>query len=271
MNRQLSRWSRSTALGIALALATFLPGAIASASAEKIPPKPAGYFNDYAGVVDRPTALQLNEQLAQFERATSTQIVVAVYRTMESESSVDDYTQRVAQTWGVGQKGNNSGAVLFVFIDDHQMFIQTGYGVEGALPDATCFDITHNVIAPLFKQRDYAGGLKAGITAMMQAVRGEYKGTGKTHLESQKNSGGRLPIGLIIFLVIVFIIIISNRARRRGGRGYGYTGWGGPYIGGFGGGGWSGGGSGGGGGGGGFSGFSGGGGSFGGGGAGSGW
>ena len=51
--------------------------------------------------------------------------MVAIFRTMESESSVADYTQRIAQTWGVGQKGRNNGAVLFVFVDDRQMFIQT--------------------------------------------------------------------------------------------------------------------------------------------------
>lgn len=248
-----------------LALIVFLAGTLALVSAETLPSKPAGYFNDYAGVVDRSTALQLNEQLAQFERETSTQIVVAIYRTMQSESSVDDYTQRIAQTWGVGQKGKNNGAVLFVFVDNHQMFIQTGYGVEGALPDATGFDITHNLIAPHFKQQDYEGGLRAGITAMMQAVRGEYKGTGRTHAETD-GGAQRFPFGAIIFVLIV-IFIIGSRLRRTMRRGYGYSGWGGPFIGGFGGGGgWGGGGSGGG-----FSGFSGGGGSFGGGGAGSSW
>jgi uncharacterized protein len=246
-------------------------GVATSGTAETMPSKPDRYFNDYAGVVDQATGLELNEQLAQFERETSTQLLVAIYRTMESESSVADYTQRIAQTWGVGQKGRNNGAVLFVFVANHQMFIQTGYGLEGALPDATCYDITHNVIAPFFKRNDYAGGLKAGVAAMMQAVRGEYKGTGRTQKEAGTNdSGGRVPIGLIIFLVIVFLIIMSNRGGRRRRRGYGYSGWGGPYIGGFGGGsGWSGGsGSSSGGG---FSGFSGGGGSFGGGGAGSSW
>ena len=252
--------SRLRAAGIALCL-----GAVCALRAETLPSKPDRYFNDYAAVVDQATASELNEQLAQFERDTSTQILVAIYRSMESESSVADYTQRIAQTWGVGQKGRNNGAVLFVFVSDHQMFIQTGYGLEGALPDATCFDITHNVIAPLFKKSDYAGGLKAGVTAMMQAVRGEYKGTGRTHKEGESGSAGSFPIGLIIFLVIVTFIIASRFGRKRR-RGYGYTGWGGPYIGGFGGGGWSGGGSGGG-----FSGFSGGGGSFGGGGAGSSW
>ncbi len=246
----------------------FGASAFSSLSAEKIPDKPAGYFNDYASVVDGQTALQLNEQLAQFERETSIQLVVAVYQTMESDSDVADYTQRIAQTWGVGQKGKSSGAVLFVFVQNHQMFIQTGYGLEGALPDATCFDITHNVIAPRFKQGDYAAGLKAGVIAMMQAVRGEYKGSGKTHKEATGRAQG-LPVGVILFILIVIFIIIS-RSGRRGRRGYGYSGWGGPFIGGFGGGGWSGGGSGGGGGGG-FSGFSGGGGSFGGGGAGSSW
>lgn len=252
-----------------LALGAAFVGLMGPLAAETMPSKPDRYFNDYAGAVDQATALQLNEQLAQFERETSNQILVVIYRSMQSESSVADYTQRIAQTWGVGQKGRNNGAVLFVFVENRQMFIQTGYGLEGALPDAICFDITHNLIAPFFKKGDYTDGLKAGVTAMMQAVRGEYKGTGRTHREEEGGSGGAFPLGLIILLLIVIFIIMSSR-RRSAKRGYGYTGWGGPYIGGFGGngGGWSGGGSSGGGG---FSGFGGGGGGFGGGGAGSGW
>src|SRR6266581_3710041 len=104
-----------------LALGAWLFGLMGPLMAETMPAKPDRYFNDYAGVVDQATALALNEQLAQFERETSTQLVVAIYRTMESESSVADYTQRIAQTWGVGQKGRNNGAVLFVFVADHQM------------------------------------------------------------------------------------------------------------------------------------------------------
>jgi len=267
MSLKVSRWNSSIAPRATkfFALVILAGIALGTLGAETLPSKPDGYFNDYAGVVDQATALQLNEQLAQFERETSTQIVVAIYRTMQSESSVDDYTQRIAQTWGVGQKGRNNGAVLFVFVDNHQMFIQTGYGLEGALPDATCFDITHNLIAPYFKKGDYTGGLQAGITAMMQAVRGEYKGTGRTHQEEGDN-GATVPLWLIILILIVIFIVMS-RFKRTGRRGYGYSGWGGPFVGGFGGGGSSGGSSSGGG----FSGFSGGGGSFGGGGAGSSW
>src|SRR5437879_6430524 len=117
-----------------LTLGALFAGLLGPLAAETMPPKPAVYFNDYAGVVNQSTALQLNEQLAQFERDTSTQIVVAIYPSMQSESDVADYTQRIAQTWRVGGKEHNNGAVLFVFVANHQMFIQTGYGVEGALP-----------------------------------------------------------------------------------------------------------------------------------------
>ena len=135
-----------------LALCAAFVGLIGPLAAETMPSKPDRYFNDYAGVVDQATALRLNEELAQFERETSNQIVVAIFPSMQSESSVADYTQRIAQTWGVGGKEHNNGAVLFVFVQDRQMFIQSGYGLEGPLPDATAFDITHNLIAPFFKR-----------------------------------------------------------------------------------------------------------------------
>ena len=208
-----------TRLRSLLFVLAILAGTIGQLAAERMPSKPNRYFNDYAGVVDQATASELNEELAQFERETSTQLVVAIYRSMESESSVADYTQRIAQTWGVGRKDRNNGAVLFVFVTDRQMFIQTGYGLEGALPDATAWDITHNVIAPFFKRNDYTGGLKAGVTAMMQAVRGEYKGTGKTRKESEGSAGGGLPIPLIVFLFIVIFFLLASRSRRRRGRG----------------------------------------------------
>ena len=100
---------------------------------------------------------------------------------MQSESSIADYTQRIAQTWGVGQKGNNNGAVLFVFVDDHQMFIQTGYGLEGALARCDLFRHHAQRHRAAFQERRLRRRLEAGMTAMMQAVRGEYKGTGRTH------------------------------------------------------------------------------------------
>ena len=99
--------------------------------AETLPSKPDRLFQRLRRNRRSCDGLAPQRKLAQFERETSTQIVVAIYRTMQSESSVDDYTQRVAKTWGVGQQGRNNGAVLFVFVENRQMFIQTGYGLEG--------------------------------------------------------------------------------------------------------------------------------------------
>src|SRR4051794_1719176 len=107
-----------------------LGGSTAARGAETIPPRPAHYFNDYANVVDRATTARLDRQLADFDKQTSNQIVVAIYPRMQSDSSIEDYTVRVAQQWGVGQKSRNNGAVLFVFVNDRKMFMQVGYGLE---------------------------------------------------------------------------------------------------------------------------------------------
>jgi uncharacterized protein len=235
-------------------------------AAEVMPSKPAGYFNDYAGVVSKEAALRFNEQLAQFERETSNQVVVAVFRKMETDSSIEDFTQRIAQAWGVGTKDRRNGAVLFVFIEDRKMYIQVGYGLEGTLPDMTAFDITERHIKPHFRANDYTAGLATGIDLICKAIRGEYQGDGKTN--SERTASNTRGGGHILFLVVLVIVILMVMRASRRRRGYGYSSFGGPFLGGWssGGGSWSSGSSGGG-----FSGFGGGGGSFGGGGAGSSW
>jgi uncharacterized protein len=250
------------AIHLFLAALTLL--AISANAAEVIPAAPSAYFNDYAGVVSKEAASRFNEQLAQFERDTSDQVVVAVFPKMQSDSDIADYTQRVAQAWGVGQKERRNGVVLFVFIEDRKMFIQVGYGLEGALPDATAFDITERHIKPLFKAGNYEAGLATGIDLICKAIRGEYKGSGKTVAE--RKGGGGAATGLLPFIIFLIVLIILSRLFRKLG-GYGYSSRrGGPVFIPSGGGWSSGGGSGGG-----FSGFGGGGGSFGGGGAGSSW
>jgi len=235
-----------------------------SQAAEVIPPKPDRYFNDYAGVVSKTAALRFNEELAQFERETSDQVVVAIFPKMQSDSDIADYTQRVAQAWEVGQKERRNGVVLFVFVQDRRMFIQVGYGLEGALPDITAFDITEHKMKPRFRNGDYEGGIATGIDSIFKAIRGEYKGSGNTVAERNRRGGGT-PSFLFFVIFLIALIVISRIMRRLGGYGYSSRG-GGPifFPGGGGGGGWSSGGGGGGG-------FSGGGGSFGGGGAGSSW
>jgi uncharacterized protein len=247
-----------------LAWSWFLTGLVVSA-AEVIPPPPKAFFNDYAHVVSPATAARLNQTLEDFERATSSQILVAIFPGMQSDSSIEDYTVRVAQSWKVGQKGKDNGAVLFVFIENRQMFIQVGYGLEGALPDALAKQIIENEIKPRFRSGDYDGGITAGVTAMLAATKGEYKGTGRT--VGGAPPGRRSRGGWIVFLIIIALLLASRRRRRRGIFGRTYLPWGAGWTmggGGFSNSGWGGGGAGGGG-------FSGGGGRFGGGGAGGSW
>jgi len=231
------------------------------AKAETIPPAPKQYFNDYAGVVSSTTASQLNSTLEDFERTASSQIVVAIYNKMDSDSSIEDYTVRVAESWKVGQKDKNNGAVLFVFIQDRKMYIQVGYGLEGALPDALCKDIVEDEIKPHFKSGDYDGGMIAGVNAIIAATKGEYKGNGSTNGSSDAQNEAIKTGVLILFFIIAFVLIRVSRSASYSGRGYRSGGiWlGGGGFGGFGGGGGGGGG------------FSGGGGGFGGGGAGGSW
>jgi uncharacterized protein len=255
---------------LSLAVVLALLGAGLPLGAEVMPPAPPRYFNDNARVVSPATAAELNAKLEQFERDTSNQILVAIYPRMQSESSIEDYTVRVAQSWKAGRKDKDNGAVLFVFIQDRKMYLQVGYGLEGALPDARCKQIIENELKPRFQAGDYDGGFRAGVEAILRATRGEYQGTGRTQAESYSPGSEGLASVLVQVLVICFVLYLvlrrfngaaqaalyDGRGRRRGG-----STWGGSWSGG----GFGGGGSGSGGG------FSGGGGSFGGGGAGGGW
>ena len=191
----------------------------AAHAAEVIPPVPAQWFNDYAGVVSPATAARLNQTLQDFERESSSQILVAVFQHMESASSIEDYTVRVAQAWKVGQKGRNNGAVLFVFVQDRKMFIQVGYGLEGALPDATCKRIIEDEIKPHFRNNDFDGGLSAGVAAILKAAKGEYKAAGHSPAPLRGNGVVFLIFGLFLF-ALLFVIL---KALRGGGRWHGVT------------------------------------------------
>src|SRR4051812_16443288 len=159
---------------------------------------------------------------------------------METDSSIEDYAVRVFRSWKVGTKEKNNGVVLFIFTQDHKLFIQTGYGLEGALPDALCKRIISDEIVPRFKQGDFNGGVTAGVHAIIAATKGEYKGTGRTIAETSRGTrdGNAMPISLFLTLGIplILILVAMSRMQRRG-----YSINRGGYSGGFwgGGGGWS--------------------------------
>ncbi len=189
---------------------------------EVIPPSPAAYFNDYAHVVSTGTASQLNTTLENFERQSSDQILVAIFPKMQSDSSVEDYTVRVARSWQAGQKNKNNGAVLFVFVADHKIFLQVGYGLEGVLPDALCKRIIDEQISPRFKAGDFDGGLTAGVQSVIAAAKGEYKGNGTTVAQQQQvpyvhqSAQVIAPFVILIFMVIFVVLPILSRSRSGG-------------------------------------------------------
>jgi uncharacterized protein len=258
-------------------LVAWLAFSAALAAAEAPPPRPTKYFNDYAGMVSAQTAARLERALEDYEKETSSQILVAIFPKLPENSALEDFTFRTADAWKPGQKGKDNGAILFIFRDDRKIRIEVGYGLEPAIPDSVVSSIINNVIMPRFRARDFDGGVSAGVDVLLQAARGEYKGTGTT-VASRRSRGPR-GIPVIFIVLLVFVILAASSFQRRGTvyhrrrRSYWGGGWGGGWgsIGGLGGGGggWSGrsgGGSWGGGGG-----FSSGGGGFGGGGASGGW
>jgi uncharacterized protein len=251
---------RARAVVSLAALVVSAAGVAAARAQSPLPAAPARYFNDYAKVVPADVADRLDEKLRAFDEQTSSQVVVAVFSELPSPS-LEDFTVRTAQAWRVGRKKLANGVVLFVFVKDRQVRIETGYGLEGTLPDAVAHRIIDEQIVPAFRSGDYAGGLEKGVDAIMAATRGEYRA-------SPAPAAGRPRLrdySQIIYVVLLVLFTVFLRSRRGpGSRTYGRRGWygGGPWW--WGGGGWGGGGFGGGGGGGGFSG---GGGSFGGGGA----
>jgi uncharacterized protein len=185
--------------GLGLVFACLL---VSATAAELLPPAPKAFFNDNADLVPVSVASRLNEQLAQFERDSSNQLLVVIYPTLTSDSSMEDFANRAFQAWGVGGKAKDNGAVLFVFVQDRKMRIEVGYGLEPTLTDAACFSIIEEM-KPHFRSGDYATGLSNAVTSMIAATRGEYTGTGKTLSE------GDATEGLIILLVIAFILFFA--------------------------------------------------------------
>ena len=269
-------------LSIIVILSWLLPAGLRSYG-QNIPakPNPPRLVNDFAHVMTGDQVAALENKLVAYDDSTSVQIAVVTVATI-GDDAIEDYALKILRDWGVGNKKTNNGIVILAAIKEHKVYIATGYGMEGSVPDITAKEIVDNEIIPNFKGGDadnYYRGFSHAADAIIKAAAGEYKAP-----EGYDNGGRRRRSGkggnIIGFLVIVGIIIVILISRGGGGRGGGglFRGSGilpfiiGDMIGSAGrrGGGWSDGGDwGGGGGGGGFGGF--GGGSGGGGGAGGSW
>jgi uncharacterized protein len=241
---------------------------VSLASALDVPPL-RGRVNDYAGVMSQDQTRSLETRLAQFEQETGHQVAVLTIPTLDGED-IEGFGIRLAESWKIGKKGFDNGVILVVAVKDRRLRLEVGYGLEGVLPDAIAKRITSEYIVPRFRSQDFAGGIIAGIDAVLRVIKKE------PLPESARKKGGGQGSGLNSFAMLAITIAVlglmgfaSTANRRRNsmwatrGRHRGPTIFGGP--GGFGGGGFFGGGGSDGGG------FSGGGGGFGGGGASDSW
>lgn len=237
--------------------------------AQNIPdkPNPPRLVNDALRLLTTDQQQALEQKLLDFEKRTSNQIAIV---TTDDMAGMDagDYAVEIGKKWGVGNQNFNNGVVFLVYRSKdntkRKVFIASGIGLEGVLPDYTCSEIVNNEVIPYLKGGDYYRALENGTTAIIKATEGKYtapKGYGKKSSPS---------LFKIIFIIILIIVFLSIGSKGGGGGSYmsrrGYRGFTGPTIWWTGGGGSGGGGSSGGGG---FGGFGGGG--FGGGGAGGDW
>lgn len=253
------------ALVWALALAFILLANASQALAQTFPPL-TGRVVDAANILSPDARASIEAKLKAHEDKTSDQVVVATVPSLEGRE-IEDYANRLFRHWELGQKKTNNGALLLVAPNERKVRIEVGYGLEGALTDALSKVIITTAIAPQFKQGDFAGGIEAGIDAILSILTGDAE-EWQRRAEVREDQTSTWDT-IVTFLIVAFILFNVYRALRNGGTSRaGRRRRGGGWVvssgsGGFSGGGWSGGSSGGG--------FSGGGGSSGGGGASGSW
>jgi len=183
-----------------------------TAYAQKFPSKPNTLVNDYTQTLSTQEIKSLENKLVAFADTTSIQIAVALISSLEGYE-IADYSVKLFRNWGVGSKEKNTGILMVIAKADRKIFITTGYGLEGALPDAIAKRIIENQIKPNFKSGDYYSGINAGTDAIISYTKGEYKAT-----KPKNNNGKSFPAGLLILIVIALIIFISKGGKGGGGR-----------------------------------------------------
>jgi len=236
-------------------------------NAQDFPKQSSTLVTDYTNTLTSEQVAQLERKLVALNDSTSNEIAVVIIKSVGAYD-INDYTQQLAKKWGIGSKSKNNGVILLIALGDRKMSIQTGYGMEGALPDIYTKRIIENDIKPYFKSGDYYSGIEAGTNSIISLVKGEYKND-NPKAKSKRNKGGA---GFVVIIIIVIIAIILKRGggggnggeviggrgvanalfwsmlfsgggRGSGGGGFGGGSSGGGGFGGFGGGGFGGGGS----------------------------
>lgn len=186
---------------------------IALLSAQDIPEKPSSprMVNDFAGILNGNTS-GLEAKLRAYNDSTSTQIVVVTVQSLNGYE-LADFSQKLAEKWGIGQKGKNNGLLILVAVAERKTRIEVGYGLEAFVPDAKAKWIITNIITPAFKQKDFIGGIDGAVNEIMDKASGAYTRDGS---ETDKLSKNKASNWIIFILVLGFIGYRMFRNRPNG-------------------------------------------------------
>ncbi len=192
----LIRWLAAFAASLA-----FLP----SAGAEVPVPALKSRVTDLTGTLSIEQKGNLEQRLAAFEARKGSQVVLLMLPTTQPEA-IEQFSIRVAEAWKIGRKGTDDGVILVVAKDDRRLRIEVGYGLEGAIPDATARRVISEVITPRFKAGDFYGGVSAGVDRIITLADGE-----KLPPPSDATSGesGRDPFDFIV-PGIIFVVVAGG-------------------------------------------------------------
>lgn len=239
MRGAIGRIALAPLLGLVIAFAASLALAVDPSF-----PVLSGRVVDAAGILKPEDRAAIEAKLKAYEDKTSDQVVVATVASLQ-DLTIEDYGNRLFRAWAIGQRKINTGALLLVAPRERKVRIEVGYGLEGALTDALSKVIITTAVTPRFKTGDYAGGINAGVDAMLSILTGDAEvWQRKAKVRGDEADPTQVVLFIILFLVILFVVHRMNRGAR-GGRGGGFVilpgpssgGWSGGVSGGFGGGG----------------------------------
>lgn len=182
------------------------------ARAEVAVPQLAKRVTDLTATLDAQQIQALEARLAAFETQKGAQIAVLIIPTTQPET-IEQFGIRVVDVWKLGRKGVDDGALLLVAKDDHTLRIEVGYGLEGALNDATAHRIVDEIIVPQFKDGGFYQGIDAGVAAMMQVINGEPLPPPK-----RASAAGKQDLQSLMFAGFVIVVAVGGMLRALIGR-----------------------------------------------------
>jgi uncharacterized protein len=164
-----------------------------------VPPLTAR-VTDLTGTLSPSQRDALEQELRAFETRKGSQIAVLIVPTTQPEA-IEQYSLRVAETWKLGRKGIDDGALLLVAKDDRALRIEVGYGLEGVIPDAVANRVIDEIIVPFFKQGDLYGGIQAGVSRLTRLVDGEPLPPPQARDRSWSGIADLLPVAFIAVMI----------------------------------------------------------------------